>query len=70
MFKNPGILGSISTPARFDLNERRTGVRSCISTAQCTLKDPQSSARSALVNFSYAQRVTLSPFNGDEARAV
>ncbi|KAG0439946.1 hypothetical protein HPB47_016453 [Ixodes persulcatus] len=34
------ILGSIPTPARFDLDERRTGVRSCITTAWCTLKTP------------------------------
>ncbi|KAG0412165.1 hypothetical protein HPB47_010704 [Ixodes persulcatus] len=31
--QNPGILGSIPTPARFDLDEHRTGVRSCITTA-------------------------------------
>ncbi|KAG0425090.1 hypothetical protein HPB47_027720 [Ixodes persulcatus] len=36
----PGILGSIPTPARFDLDEHRTGVRSCITTALCTLKTP------------------------------
>ncbi|KAG0424443.1 hypothetical protein HPB47_028380 [Ixodes persulcatus] len=36
--QNPGILGSIPTPARFDLDEHRTGVRSCITTAWCTLK--------------------------------
>ncbi|KAG0424553.1 hypothetical protein HPB47_028235 [Ixodes persulcatus] len=29
----PRILGSIPTPARFDLDEHRTGVRSCITTA-------------------------------------
>ncbi|KAG0415251.1 hypothetical protein HPB47_007584 [Ixodes persulcatus] len=28
--QNSGILGSSPTPARFDLNEHRTGVRSCI----------------------------------------
>ncbi|KAG0445159.1 hypothetical protein HPB47_019050 [Ixodes persulcatus] len=38
--QNPGILGSIPTPARFDLDEHRTGVRSCITTAWCTLKTP------------------------------
>ncbi|KAG0444070.1 hypothetical protein HPB47_014208, partial [Ixodes persulcatus] len=38
--QNPGILGSIPTPARFDLNEHRAGVRSCITTAWCTLKTP------------------------------
>ncbi|KAG0431992.1 hypothetical protein HPB47_021306 [Ixodes persulcatus] len=38
--QNPGILGSIPTPARFDLDQHRTGVRSCITTAWCTLKTP------------------------------
>ncbi|KAG0428725.1 hypothetical protein HPB47_024316, partial [Ixodes persulcatus] len=28
--QHPGILGSIPAPARFDLNEHRTGVRSCV----------------------------------------
>ncbi|KAG0430260.1 hypothetical protein HPB47_022861 [Ixodes persulcatus] len=35
-----GILGSIPTPARIDLDEHRTGVRSCITTVWCTLKTP------------------------------
>ncbi|KAG0433468.1 hypothetical protein HPB47_019879 [Ixodes persulcatus] len=38
--QNPEILGSIPTPARFDLDEHRTGVWSCITTAWCTLKTP------------------------------
>ncbi|KAG0425933.1 hypothetical protein HPB47_026926, partial [Ixodes persulcatus] len=38
--QNPGILGSIPTPAHFDLDERRTGVRSCITNARCRLKTP------------------------------
>ncbi|KAG0413980.1 hypothetical protein HPB47_008883 [Ixodes persulcatus] len=37
----PRILGSIPTPARFDLDEHRTGVQSCITTTWCTLKDPR-----------------------------
>lgn len=35
-----GILGTIPTPARFNLDEHRTGVRSCITTAWWTLKTP------------------------------
>lgn len=43
VLQNPGILGSIPTPAaRFDLVEGRTGVQSGIATAQCTLKTPGS----------------------------
>ena len=38
--QNPEILGSSPTPARYDLDEHRTGVRSCITTAWCTLKTP------------------------------
>ncbi|KAG0416856.1 hypothetical protein HPB47_006083 [Ixodes persulcatus] len=38
--RNIAPLGSIPTPARFDLDEHRTGVRSCITTAWCTLKTP------------------------------
>ncbi|KAG0415375.1 hypothetical protein HPB47_007453 [Ixodes persulcatus] len=43
--QNPGILGSIPTPARYDLDEHRTCVRSCITTAWCTLKTPGQRAR-------------------------
>ncbi|KAG0413347.1 hypothetical protein HPB47_009535 [Ixodes persulcatus] len=38
--QNPEILGSIPAPVRFNLDEHRTGVRSCITTAWYTLKTP------------------------------
>lgn len=35
-FQNPGVLGSVSILARFNLDERQSDVRSCITTARCT----------------------------------
>lgn len=38
--QNSGIRGSVDTPARFNLDQHRTGVGSRVTTAWCTLKTP------------------------------